>query len=138
MWRAGRKGAKTDHSAVLFDIDPSGKFKEGTTNSHWYQLGLGNCLRTKWRTAHDISRHPDNGVIIAGEAVDATSIMKFATSAHEKMMPRIPIVGWDVALTENGMLMLECNLSCNFFCGAFDQNAYFSFVEEYLVSLENS
>ena len=30
-------------------------------------------------------------------------------------MPDVPLAGWDVAFTDKGMLLLEANLSCNFF-----------------------
>jgi hypothetical protein len=33
------------------------------------------------------------------------------------------------------MVLLEANLSCNFFRGSFDKGAYFSFVNEYFLDL---
>lgn len=38
VWRAGRAGALTDHSSVLFDIGSDGVFKKATTNAHWYKV----------------------------------------------------------------------------------------------------
>jgi len=62
VWRAGREGAITDHSAILFDVDSeTNMFKKGITNSHWYQLGPKNAFTCPWTTNHDISVHPDNG-----------------------------------------------------------------------------
>jgi len=59
------------------------------------------------------------------------------TEAHRKLMPRVPLIGWDVAITaEHGMCLLEANLSCNFFRASFDVTKYGSFVEELLVALE--
>mmetsp|Transcript_12491 Transcript_12491/g.26780 ORF Transcript_12491/g.26780 Transcript_12491/m.26780 type:complete len:403 (+) Transcript_12491:267-1475(+) len=116
VWRAGRSGAITDHSAILFDVDvQKGVFKKGVTNQHWYQLGLTKIFKTNWTTEHNFTKHPDTGKMITGEKVDAAAITAFAKKAHEVMMPRVPIIGWDVALTNKGMLLLECNLSCNFF-----------------------
>jgi glutathione synthase/RimK-type ligase-like ATP-grasp enzyme len=51
------------------------------------------------------------------------------------MMPGVPLAGWDVALTNKGMVLLEANLSCNFFRGSFDKEAYFSFVDDYFLDL---
>ena len=57
--------------------------------------------------------------------------------AHLRLIPHVPLCGWDVALTANdGMLLLEGNFSCNFFRGDFDQKAYFEFVSDYFVDLE--
>ena len=60
VFRAGRKGAATDHDSILFDVDvKTGKIGRGTTNMQWYRLGLRNCLiggvrwaprRTSWTT----------------------------------------------------------------------------------------
>jgi hypothetical protein len=33
------------------------------------------------------------------------------------------------------MVLLEANLSCNFFRGSFDKEAYFSFVDDYFLDL---
>ena len=85
-----------------------------------------------------MTHHPDTEVAITGEVIpDMDKIVELVTRAHLKMAPRVPLIGWDVALTEEvGMCLLEGNLSCNFFRGQFDQPAYFSFMEEYLLCLE--
>jgi hypothetical protein len=46
------------------------------------------------------------------------------------------MAGWDVALTNKGVLLLETNLSCNFFRGTFDEDLYFNMVHEYFCLLE--
>jgi len=139
VWRAGRKGAETDHSAVLFDVDQKSKtFRAGITNTHWYRLGLDKIFSTPWTAQRNIVNHPDNDKKVQGKKIsEVDSIMEFATKAHKTMLPGVPIVGWDVAMTNKGMLMLECNLSCNFFLGSFDEKAYFNFVDEYFVDLEH-
>lgn len=36
VFRAGRQGAATDHSSILFDVDiGTGVIQEGSTNAHW-------------------------------------------------------------------------------------------------------
>jgi len=60
-------------------------------------------------------------------------------NAHRKMCPGVPLVGWDVALTEtHGMVLLEGNFSCNFFRGTFDKQWYFEMVDEYFMALEKA
>ena len=45
-FRAGRAGASTDHSCVMFDVDvATGDIRRGTTSAHWYQLGLARARR---------------------------------------------------------------------------------------------
>ena len=64
-------------------------------------------------------------------------MMDFVRDAHLRLIPHVPLCGWDVALTpNNGMLLLEGNFSCNFFRGDFDQPAYFQFVNDYFEVLD--
>lgn len=139
VWRAGRKDALTDHSAVLFNVDPiTGIIKKGTSNVHWYQRGPLKPLSTPWLSTHGVEAHPDTGKRITGTQVpNMQAIMDFVCDAHLKLCPHVPMCGWDVALTENeGMLLLEGNFSCNFFRGDFDQDWYFEFVEDYFTEME--
>jgi hypothetical protein len=86
--RLGRKGASTDHSSVLFDCDISepgsdsknskskkaghtlGALQKGTTNGHWYQLGLRKGLATCWLPPPTSEEHPDApGLKVTGKVV---------------------------------------------------------------------
>ena len=64
------------------------------------------------------------------------AIRQLVEDAHLKMCPAVPLVGWDVALTTDGMCLLEGNLSCNFFRATFDHAAYFKFVEDCFEALD--
>eukprot|EP01048_Picozoa_sp_COSAG05_P026121 COSAG05_NODE_6971_length_873_cov_1.124031_1_plen_96_part_10 len=80
--------------------------------------------------------HPDTGKQISDSIVpDMKGMLKFVKRAHARMMPDVPLAGWDVAFTNKGMLLLEANLSCNFFRGSFDKRKYFEFVNDYFVFL---
>merc|ERR1719262_273888 len=84
-----------------------------------------------------MTHHPDNNVKITGRRVPDIKILKdLCVTAHSKMMPDVTMAGWDVALTTKGPLLLEANLSCNFFRGTFDEDHYFNLVHEYFVALE--
>lgn len=137
--RLGRAGALTDHSSVLFDVDiTTGLIKGGKSNSHWYKLGLNNITDCPWLPVKVGCVHPDaphpqiQGETVPGiqEAVD------IVLKSHYKMMPDVPIVGWDVAFTPGGICLLEVNLSCNFFKGTFDVPYYYCLVDEYFQDLE--
>jgi hypothetical protein len=139
VWRAGRSKAKTDHSAILFNVNPkTGLIKKGTTNVHWYQRGLLKIFTTPWTSQHNYTNHPDTGVKITGVTIpNMKKMMDFVRDAHLRLIPHVPLCGWDVALTpNNGMLLLEGNFSCNFFRGDFDQKSYFQFVNDYFEALD--
>jgi hypothetical protein len=126
--------ANTDHSSILFDVDlNTGEIKAGTTNAHWYQIGVQNVLTTPWLPPRsDIRQHIDYPYpTVAGKfvpdiqsAVDIVvrydlfffssgnpfnnySLFLLLNSSHFKMMPEVPIVGWDVAFTNSGIYLLE-------------------------------
>jgi len=136
VFRAGLAGADTDHSSILFDVDlKTGLIGKGTTNAHWYKLWN---LRQSWISEHHMTHHPDTGVEIAGRVVpDITAVREICTEAHLKMMPDVTMAGWDVALTTQGMCLLEANLSCNFFRGTFDKDKYFGMVHDYFLMLDH-
>jgi hypothetical protein len=145
VFRAGRKNAATDHDSILFNIDvKSGLIKGGTTNAHWYKLGLHNILpgRCNWRSFHgEYSQHPDvEGLDVSGQVVpDIKGMLKLVEESHLKLCPDVPFVGWDVVLSSDPKLpvcLLEVNLSCNFFRGDFDEKVYLDFIDDSLVKLQ--
>ena len=85
-----------------------------------------------------MTHHPDTNVKITGVVIpNMKEMMELVRQAHLKLIPHVPLCGWDVAMTQNhGMLLLEGNLSCNFFRGMFDKPAYFRFMKEYFVALD--
>ena len=120
VFRAGRKGAATDHDSILFDVDvKTGKIGRGTTNMQWYRLGLRNCLigGVRWAPPPDILDHPDcPGKRVTGAIVPdfQKRVAALATEAHRKLLPTVPLAGWDVVLSrDHGACLLEVNLSCS-------------------------
>lgn len=61
LLRLGRANASTDHSSVLFDVDiATGVIQQGTSNAHWYQLGLAKALSCPWLPPSEtVRRHAD-------------------------------------------------------------------------------
>lgn len=138
VFRAGRAGASTDHSSVLFDTDvSSGRVNGGTTNAHWYQLGLHDGI-ARYRPAATYETHPDNGVQLTGNSIpQMDEIRDLVETAHATLLPGVPLCGWDVALTrEAGRCLLEVNLSCNFFNGTFDKQGYFELLDTFFARLD--
>ena len=116
--RLGRAGAATDHSSILFDVDlTTGVIRDGYTNAHWYQIGPWRSLwGCPWLPEANVQRHSDcapNASPVTGKIVpDMEAALKIVTESHFKLMPDVPIVGWDVAFTPQGIYLLEvrCDL----------------------------
>ena len=128
VFRAGREGAATDHDSILFDVDVNtGLIRGGTTNAHWYRLGLHEALpgRCPWRSHHNYQSHPDGDIAVSGNYVpDIKGMLALVEESHFKMCPDVPFAGWDVVLSADPKVpicLLEVNLSCNFFRGSFDK-----------------
>eukprot|EP00568_Trieres_chinensis_P000556 CAMPEP_0183291464 /NCGR_PEP_ID=MMETSP0160_2-20130417/881_1 /TAXON_ID=2839 ORGANISM="Odontella Sinensis, Strain Grunow 1884" /NCGR_SAMPLE_ID=MMETSP0160_2 /ASSEMBLY_ACC=CAM_ASM_000250 /LENGTH=448 /DNA_ID=CAMNT_0025452277 /DNA_START=41 /DNA_END=1387 /DNA_ORIENTATION=- len=143
VFRAGRKGASTDHDSILFDVDvKTGKIMGGTTNAHWYRLGLSQTLpgTCPWRSVHGYTHHPDGNIPVTGNTVpDIRGMLELVETSHLKLCPDVPFVGWDVVLSADPKLpvcLLEVNLSCNFFRGSFDRGVYLDFINDALVKLQ--
>lgn len=139
--RLGRKGASTDHSSVLFDVDLStGVIGEGRSNAHWYNLSPSAMFTGKWVPPPVTNSHPDiteGDSIITGKKIpDMKEAIDIVTWSHHMLMKDVPLVGWDVAFTTEGICLLEVNLSCNFFRGTFDKVTYFEFINSYWQMLE--
>eukprot|EP00793_Prasinoderma_coloniale_P000528 PRCOL_00003676-RA len=139
VWRAGRAGAETDHTSVLFDVDlDSATIIGGTANAHWYKLGLkGLTLRAPLRSP-TFAAHPDTDRDLRGVRIPGLEGARdLVESAHARLLPGVPLVGWDLALTEQaGSCLLEVNLSCNFFKGTFDKERYFDYLYGWMTRLE--
>lgn len=138
VWRAGRANATTDHKCVMFDVDlESGVLREGVTSSHWYSLGLSKIFFSPWTSPPGTQVHPDTNHQITGKKIEEMpKIIALVEDAHRKMCPGVPMAGWDVAVTPQGLMLLETNLSCNFFRASFDEEAYLLFVRQYFEKME--
>lgn len=139
VFRAGRAGAATDHVCVLFNVDcATGKVTHGMINQHWYQLGLTKAVACPWGVyANDIDRHPDSHQQVVGKTFeDIEQILAVSVNAHKTLAPGVPIIGWDVAVTKShGILLLEGNFSCNFFCADFDMDEYLHMLDRHIRNL---
>ena len=56
-----------------------------------------------------IDAHPVSGKVFAGTQLpDWAEACEMAREAHA-LFPEFGVIGWDVAFTENGPLLIECN-----------------------------
>lgn len=139
VFRAGFCGAKTDHNSILFRVDTAaGQYLDGTVNQHWYKLGWKGVGLCRNGCYSGITHHPQSGKSVAGTPVpELSTMLDICIKGHKKLVPDVPLVGWDVALTDAGTVLLEMNLSCNFFNGIFDYASYDTFVHDFFSELEH-
>lgn len=135
VWRAGRAGKSTDHSAILFAVDPETlKIQDGKMFSNWYQVGKVGS--TNFCSKQQITDHPDTHEQLTGkELTCARDAVQMCVDAHRRLMPNVPAIGWDVGVADgHGAVLLEANLSCNFFGGVFDKQRYLRIVDTYFAN----
>jgi len=147
VWRAGREGASTDHSCVMVNV-PNGTKSDilgfASSSAHWYARGwksFGAPLSTK---DGFISAHPDTGLELAGKRLPGASrAAALCERAHATLMPEVPLAGWDVAFCppkdggrEPDLVLLEANLSCNFFRGSIVWEAYADLLDGHFKALD--
>jgi len=146
VWRAGRAGASTDHSSVMVNV-PESHCSEvlgtGSNSAHWYATGwksLGMPLST---ADGAISVHPDTGKALQGATLPGVSAAAaLCERAHSTLMPTVPLAGWDVAFcpakggSEPDLVLLEANLSCNFFRGSVAWDEYSALIDEHFAAID--
>jgi hypothetical protein len=140
VFRAGRIRQKTDHNAIFYNIDlNSHRLSSGTTNRHWYQFGWKSFnLKPMWQD-QNLSAHPDSRQQIEGmKWPNVPQMIACVCDAHAKMCPDVPIIGWDVAWTneKDALMLLELNISCNFFNGSVEMEDYTDFCYEWFQTLD--
>lgn len=65
--------------------------------------------RREWPEMHTVSTHPDTGEIIEGFRVPHWQDLKQLTVRAQASFPELRCLGWDVAVSENGPVLIEAN-----------------------------
>lgn len=148
VWRAGRAGASTDHSSVMMDVPDASTevLGTGSSSAHWYARGWKSLGMPLSSVDGAISKHPDTGKVLTGERlVGASAAAALCERAHQALMPTVPLAGWDVAFCtpKDGashehpeLVLLEANLSCNFFRGNVEWDEYGTLVDEHFAAID--
>jgi hypothetical protein len=142
VFRAGRIRQKTDHNAIFYNIDQTThRLSSGTTNRHWYQPGWQSFHTKSMWHEQNYSVHPDSNEQLENiKWPNVQEMIDCVSQAHEKLCPDVPIIGWDVAWTNetSELMLLELNISCNFFNGHIDMKEYTNFSFDWFHSLDNA
>lgn len=98
VMRIGRNGKDIDNSAqgglsVQINVD-NGHFYPTATAEH----GGGVILN-----------HPDSGFCFKGEVLSGWQEIKMQLEKYASLIPELPEIAWDVALTKDGVVIIELN-----------------------------
>lgn len=62
-----------------------------------------------WRKIKEIDRHPDNGSLLNGIVIDNWENIKAEVIKFQQAFPYCKAAGWDIAITDEGPLVIEVN-----------------------------
>lgn len=62
-----------------------------------------------WRKVTPINNHPDTGVLIDGVTIENWDKIKQKVIQFQKSHPFLKAIGWDIAITKNGPVVIETN-----------------------------
>ncbi len=62
-----------------------------------------------WRRITDIDNHPDSGNPLNGVVIDNWQAIKQQVLAYQQAFPYIKTAGWDIAITDDGPVVIEVN-----------------------------
>lgn len=99
--KIGRKGAWVDNAGGGGNIDAGIDTATGI-------LYNAICFNG-WRKIDKIDNHPDSGVRLEGVKIRDWDNIKKQVLEFQKAMPFVKAAGWDIAITDNGPVIIEIN-----------------------------
>lgn len=99
--KIGRAGSCVDNAGSGGNVDCAINLETGE---------LYNALQfNSWENVFPIERHPDSGVELNGLIIDNWREIKRIVMGWQAQIPYLKTIGWDVALTEDGPVIVEIN-----------------------------
>ena len=62
-----------------------------------------------WRKITEIDKHPDSGAHLNGVVIENWNEIKSAVIKFQEKLPFVKAAGWDIAITDNGPIVIEVN-----------------------------
>mgnify|MGYP000214898802 CR=1 FL=1 len=122
--RAGKDQDKLTDGAVFFGVDlATKKVTRGTTWQKFTQ---------NMPNEPSVEVHPDTCVKLTGKTLLFDESEALCVDAHARLCPGVPIVGWDVALSEVGPILIEANAVFMTCFGNVDYDAYMDAMDKAL------
>ncbi len=99
VWKVPAPDAMSDNfwqkGSMVVEVDPAGVLG---------RCRIGTGLEGRW-----INAHPVSGEEFAGRRVPHWSAIMEAARAGHALFPEFGVVGWDIAVTPEGPVLIECN-----------------------------
>ena len=102
IWmKIGRSGAFVDNAGSGGNIDACVDIKTGEINKVVEFNGFRNTKK--------IDFHPDTGVRLEGTIIENWEKVKSKVVSFQKSFPFVKAAGWDIAITDEGPIVIEVN-----------------------------
>ncbi len=99
--KIGRAGSCVDNAGSGGNVDCAVDIATGE---------LYNAMQfNSWEDTIQIEKHPDSGVRLNGLILDRWDEVKKKVMAWQAQIPYLKTIGWDVALTDDGPVIVEIN-----------------------------
>lgn len=99
--KIGRSGRCVDNAGGGGNVDAAIDIETGK---------LYNTIEFRgWRNHSRIDKHPDNGTPIEGVVIENWESIKQQVLDFQRLIPFVKAAGWDVAITDEGPVVIEVN-----------------------------
>lgn len=99
--KIGRRGKCIDNAGSGGNIDAGVNFDTGEI----YNV----CQFDGWDKILKIRKHPDSGILIEGAIIENWEKIKAEVIRYQQAFPYCKAVGWDIAITDDGPVVVEIN-----------------------------
>lgn len=99
--KIGRNGAYVDNAGAGGNIDANVDVETGEINKVITFSGFRNTCKTEC--------HPDSGMKLEGTIIENWETIKAKVISYQKAFPFVKAVGWDIAITDEGPIVIEVN-----------------------------
>ena len=99
--RMGRKGSDVDNASSGGNVDCAIEVETGKCYNASQFNSFSDVIK--------IERHPDSGEQVEGFLIDDWEDIKTALCEYQSRIPYLKAIGWDVAITEKGPVIIEIN-----------------------------
>lgn len=99
--KIGRNGAYVDNAGAGGNIDANVDVETGEINKVITFRGFRNTSKTEC--------HPDSGMKLEGIIIENWEAIKAKVISYQKAFPFVKAAGWDIAITDEGPIVIEVN-----------------------------